>query len=152
MSLAQERFSLQWGLDLSHEPREGRSDFIPLNPICQAQKAANEQPAASESSIPLSKSSYQTGLKAASKGARLTATSEASCRPDGRGPSSASVAEGTSWAFVFALGSPPFPQTPDPLGQNPGHHKNHDPNQGRPKVKGARRSFHTRWFPGKFPK
>lgn len=49
MSFAQERFSLQWGLDLSHEPREGRSDFIPLNPICGAQKAANESTAPSES-------------------------------------------------------------------------------------------------------
>lgn len=43
----------------------GQADFIPLNLICWAQKAANEQPASSESSIPLSKSSYQIGLKTA---------------------------------------------------------------------------------------
>ena len=49
-------------------PGRGEADFIPFNPICCAQKAANEHPAPSESSIPLSKSSYQIGLKTASKG------------------------------------------------------------------------------------
>lgn len=49
-------------------PGRGKADSIPLNPICQAQRAANEQPEPSESSIPLSKSSYQISLKTTSKG------------------------------------------------------------------------------------
>lgn len=73
MSFAQERFPLQWGLDLCHEPGRGEANFISLNPIWWAQKAVNEQPVSLESSISLSKSSYQIGPKTASKGpGRLT--------------------------------------------------------------------------------
>lgn len=64
-------------------PGRGQADFIPLNLICWAQKAANEQPASSESSIPLSKSSYQIGLKNRLKGAAWTVPIKASCWPSG---------------------------------------------------------------------